>query len=230
MTDPLAFWQTFATEAPQPPPWRDAYPARLPDGRSLLLPIRRLQDGSGLASLILNQASFRVEDSLAELLTQRLQPLKADVVIGVPTLGLSLARGVAARLGHRRFAPLGTSRKFWYDPALSVPLGSITSPGAAKRLYLDPRLRPLLEGRRAVVIDDVISSGRSIQAARDLLTIIGVRPIAVAAAMLQTTRALPALLEAGLSPITVFTSPRLCETPAGWRPDPEAPQPDPMES
>ena len=47
------------------PPWRMAYPARLPDGRVLMLPIPALPGAPthGVASLLVNQASFGVFDS-----------------------------------------------------------------------------------------------------------------------------------------------------------------------
>ena len=99
-----------------------------------------------------------------------------DVVVGLPTLGLTLASAVAERLGHARYVPFGTSRKFWYDEALSVPLSSITTPEQSKRLYLDPRLLPLLEGRRVALVDDVISSGKSIVAGLRLLQLLSITP------------------------------------------------------
>ena len=38
---------------------------------------------------------------------------------------LSFAALVAERLGQSRYVPLGYSRKFWYDDALSEPVGQI---------------------------------------------------------------------------------------------------------
>ncbi len=214
---PEDYWQELlAPGQAAPPPWQGSYPARLPDGRVLMLPIRALGDsGQGIASLILNQAGFAVEDALAEALAERLAAHAPDVVAGLPTLGLSLARAVAARLGHGRFVPLGTSRKFWYDPALSVGMSSITSPDAGKRLYLDPRMLPLLEGRRVALVDDVISSGRSITAGLSLLALAGVEPVAVGAAMLQTTRWQAAL--AGRPVEGVLRTPLLARAEDGWR-------------
>ena len=84
---------------------------------------------------------------------------RPDVIVGLPTLGLTLAAATAQSIGHHRYVPLGTSRKFWYDESLSVSLSSITSPDVHKRLYIDPRMLPLIEGRRVALIDDVISSG-----------------------------------------------------------------------
>ena len=156
-------------------------------GQTVLLPIRQLGDGArSVASLILNQAGFCVLDRLAEALTAQLAPYAPDVIVAVPTLGLPLAEGVARRLGHSRMVPLSNSRKFWYDEALSVDMSSITSPTAGKRLYLDPRMVPLLGGRVAV-IDDVLSSGSSISSVLRLLDTQNIRPAVVGAAMLQGT-------------------------------------------
>ncbi|MGV3492010.1 MAG: phosphoribosyltransferase [Devosia sp.] len=170
------------------PAFRDIYPATLPDGRQIALPIRELPNGTGaLASLIINQASFAVLDAVATALAERLAPYAPEVIVGLPTLGLTLAAAVAQRLGHTRYVPLGTSRKFWYEDRLSVPLSSITAPDA-KRLYLDPRLLPLLDGRRVALVDDVISTGTSIAAGLDLLATAGIEPVAIGCAMLQTDR------------------------------------------
>jgi len=203
--------------------YRDFFPATLEDGRQILLPIRQLSDGKhALASLIINQASFAVEEALATELATRLAPLKPDVIAGLPTLGLTLAAAVARKLGHARYVPLGTSRKFWYVDDLSVPLSSITTPDQKKRLYVDPRMLPLLEGKRVVLVDDVISSGTSIVAGLTLMETCGVEPIAIGAAMLQTERWRQPL--ADLAPrwpecvVGVFRTPLLARGEDGaWR-------------
>ena len=165
------------------------FPATLDDGRQICLPIRPVSDGQhALASLIINQASFAVQDVLAEGLAAKLSVHAPEVIVGLPTLGLTLAAMVARKLGHSRYVPLGTSRKFWYLDELSVPLSSITTPDQQKRLYIDPRMLPLLEGKRVVLIDDVISSGTSIVAGLGLLSASDIEPVAIGAAMLQSDR------------------------------------------
>lgn len=197
-TAPHEFWQALAppgtSDAVPPEGFRDRFPARVVEGDVLFLPIRVLPgDGRrAVASLIVNQASFAVEDALADAMAAIARGFAPDVVVGVPTLGLPLAAGVARRLGHPRMVALGTSRKFWYREDLSEPLASITTPGtgagAGKRIYLDPRMLPVLAGRRVLVVDDVVSSGSSMAAVLRLLAAADVRPVGVVAAMLQTTR------------------------------------------
>lgn len=193
--DPLAphdFWQEIFPPGRFPVAGavhRGAYPATLPDGRQILLPIRVLPgDGTqAVASLIVNQASFAVLDALIDAMAALWRAEAPEVVIGVPTLGLPLAEGVARRLGHRRMVALGTSRKFWYDPGLSEPLKSITTPGGGKDIYLDPRMLPLLRGKRALLVDDVASSGASLAAVLRLLDKAGIVPIGIGVAMEQGT-------------------------------------------
>lgn len=203
-----------------------SYVAELDGGRQLRLPVRVLADGRhALASLIINQASFEVVDVLAQSLAERLKPFQVGVVAGLPTLGLTLAAAVAQKLGHTRYVPLGTSRKFWYRDELSVALSSVTTPSQQKRLYIDPRMLPLLEGQRVALIDDVISSGTSIVSGLQLLAGCGIEPVAIGAAMLQSRRWCAALDAAGTQwrqkTVGVFSTPMLEITETGtWRPSP----------
>ncbi len=188
---PHDFWQELHAPGTFDPMEEraDFHVAELPDGRQLRLPIRVLADGEhALASLIVNQASFTVLEALAEALAERIAAYDIDVIAGLPTLGLTLAAAAARALGHARYVPLGTSRKFWYRDELSVSLSSITTPNQEKRLYIDPRMLPLLQGKRVALIDDVISSGTSIVSGLSLLSSCEIEPVVIGAAMLQSDR------------------------------------------
>jgi adenine/guanine phosphoribosyltransferase-like PRPP-binding protein len=203
------------------PPWRFGYPAALPDGRVLMLPIRRLASdpAHAVASLILNQASLPVVDALGAMLARRLEPYAPELLVGLPTLGLALAPIVARGLGQGRYVPLGTSRKFWYDEALSVPVQSITSPVPGRRLYLDPSQRSLLEGRRLALVDDAVSTGTTLHAAWDLLEALGGEVVACGVAMRQGARWVERLGTARAARVVgVFDSPLLGAVPDGWMP------------
>ncbi|SDW46020.1 phosphoribosyltransferase [Roseicitreum antarcticum] len=222
---PHEYWQeihpsgTFA----MPDSGFDAmFPASLPDDRQICLPIRSLPDdpAAGVASLIINQASFAVADALIDGMAEHARVHAPEVIVGVPTLGLGPADGVARRLGHSRMVALGISRKFWYRDELSVDLRSITTPGGGKRLYLDPRMVPLLQGKRVVVIDDVLSSGSSLMAVLDLLALVGVTPVGAVFAMLQGDRwRAPLAGRGGLLALTgAIRTPRLKKVGGGWFP------------
>ncbi len=220
------YWQRIvdvdadpAVPASDAGPWRFGYPARLPDCRVLMLPIRPLasEPTHAVASLILNQAALDVADTLGRMLAERLLPHAPEVVLGLPTLGLTLAPLVARSLGHARFVPMGYSRKFWYDEALSVPVQSITSPGPGKRIYLDPNQRVLLEGKRVVIVDDAVSTGSTLRAAWELITSLGIDVVACGVAMRQGTRWADALgATRAANVVGVFDSPLLRAVPEGW--------------
>ncbi|WP_366654691.1 phosphoribosyltransferase [Fodinicurvata sp. EGI_FJ10296] len=233
---PHDYWQTLYPPGSIVPDANGCYgrmfPGSLPDGRQIALPIRPLPrsehdegPAQAVASLILTQAGFLVEESLVSAAADLVRRYEPDIVVAVPTLGLIAGRGVARALGHGRYVALGTSRKFWYREELSVPMSSITSPGPGKTLWLDPRMVPLLEGARVALVDDAVSTGRSLTAAMSVLRLAGIEPVCAAVAMLQTDRWRAAVENAapGFSRHVhgVFQTPILVQSaydPPRWRP------------
>ena len=226
-TEPTTrYWQHIVTAAELPEgvkpgdgPWQFGYPAALPDGRFLVLPIRQLahEPNHAVASLIGNQASLAVVEALGKMLARKLAPFAPEAVIGVPTLGLSFAAVVARELGLERLVPLGYSRKFWYDEALSSAVQSITTPTPGKRVYLDPNLLPLVAGRRVVLVDDTVSSGSTLAAPWTLVESIRADVLACGVVMRQSQRWVGHLGPARAAKVVgVFDSPLLKSVPAGW--------------
>jgi adenine/guanine phosphoribosyltransferase-like PRPP-binding protein len=185
------YWQELTTDIPTrfsaAPPYRFGYPVRLSEERVIVLPLRQLPAGdTAVASLIANQAAHSVVAALADYMAAQAGSFDAEIVVGLPTLGLAFASLVATRLGQPRYVPLGYSRKFWYDDVLSEAVSSITTPEGGRLLRLDPNLLPLIEGRRVVLVDDAISTGATAAAAVRLLRKIGAEIVCVVVAMKQT--------------------------------------------
>jgi len=219
------YWQELPAEVPERytsvPPYRYGYPVRLPTGRFLVLPLRRLHDpGHAVASLIANQASLTVVEALARSMAELASGFAAELVVGLPTLGLAFASLIAGRLGQPRYIPLGYSRKLWYDDSLAEPVSSITTPDGGKHLRLDPNLLPLVAGRRVVLVDDAISSGATAVSAVRLLRRAGAEIAGMVVAMKQTRRWQVPLgkLEIPLEVRSVFGCPQFILGEGGWLP------------
>lgn len=225
-TEPTTdYWQDLTSDVPPrfsaTAPYHFGYPVRLPDRRVLVLPLRQLPTrDQAVASLIANQASHEVIAALADHMAVQARRIDAEVLVGLPTLGLAFASLVAARLDQPRYVPFGYSRKFWYDDALSEPVSSITSPEAGKLLRLDPNLLPLLKGRRVALVDDAISTGATAAAAVRLLQTIGVEIAGMVVAMKQTNRweAPVCALPAPLTVRAVYGCPLFRRGDDGWWP------------
>lgn len=222
-----AYWQSII-DLPDTPtgPYQRNYPARLPDGRYLVLPLRAVpgDDQRCVASLIANHAALDVVETLAGFMAERARRFQADAVVGLPTLGLAFAPLVARGLGFNRYVPFGYSRKYWYDDALAVPVRSLTTPDSAKMLYVDPNLAGGLRGKRLLVVDDAVSTGQTMGSALTLLQRCGAEVAGVVVAMrqgqrwrdLRDARGRPIEVEAALD------SPRMRRVAGGWMPDPQA--------
>lgn len=219
----MEFWQAFEAPAAEQGPFTDRYPAPMPDGTRLVLPLRDYGD-IAVAGFIANQAAIAVAGRIGAWMAQAARGLGAEVVVGMPTLGQVFAPLVAEALGHANWVAPGWSRKRWYEEALSVPASSSTAP-AERRLWLDPRLRHRLDGRRVLLVDDVISTGSSALAGVALLERAGVRPCAPLVAMAQGDRWRPAW-PADIPVRAAYATPIFARTPGGWMPVPGSAPPD----
>lgn len=213
----MAFWQHFGAPPASPGPHRGQFAATLPEGLSLDLPLRDFADFA-VAGFIANQASFSVVRRLAGWMSAVARPFAAEVVVGLPSLGQVFAPLVAEAAGHSNWVAPSWSRKRWYEEALSVPVHSITAP-LERRLWLDPRLLPRLEGKRVLLVDDVVSTGASALAGLALLRAAGVTPVAMVVAMAQGNRWLAAWPEA-IPLRAAFATPIFAPSPEGWLPIP----------
>ena len=116
-----------------------------------------------------------------------------------------------------RYVPLGYSRKFWYSDNLSAEVSSITSPSGQKRLYLDPNQVSLVKGKKAVIIDDAVSSGTTLKSTWDFLEGVGCEILVCGVVMKQGERWKGVLgPERTGKVVWVFESPLLRKVEGGW--------------
>ncbi|MGL4667014.1 MAG: phosphoribosyltransferase [Saezia sp.] len=152
----------------------------------LEIPLCALPGGQeAIALLMSNQSSFQVIEHLTTLMAQKANLLQPDCIAAVPTMGLEYASRIAQKLGHEHYVAMGFSHKFWYDENLSESVVSTTSPDQTKKLYIDPALLDRVQGKRIVVIDDVINTGVSVSAAIRLLKKAGAHVVGTVVALTE---------------------------------------------
>jgi adenine/guanine phosphoribosyltransferase-like PRPP-binding protein len=208
-----------------PPPYRDSFPVKLPDGDWAVLPFLALPPDfdTAIAYLCITENSFALEDRLSTAMTHLARGMRAEIVVGMPTLGMVLAASVAKKLGHPYYVPLSYSRKFWFEDELSIPVNSITTPVQPKTVYIDPRLIERLEGKRVVLVEDVISTGGTVAAELALMKKIGAHVTGVVTAIRETRVWCDKLAGIDSSYPGLVASPICCplfrKTADGWVPD-----------
>jgi adenine/guanine phosphoribosyltransferase-like PRPP-binding protein len=208
-----------------PPPYQNAYPIQLKDGDWALLPFLALPPdfATAIAYLCITANSFALEDRLSTAMADLARPLNPDIVVVMPTLGMVLAASVGKKLGHEHYVPLSYSRKFWFEDELSIPVNSITTPVQPKTVYIDPRLIERLEGKRVLLVEDVISTGGTVAAELALMKKLGAHVVGVITAIRETRVWAEKL--AGIDPAypalvnSVIRCPLFRKSSAGWIPD-----------
>ncbi|HTJ31600.1 MAG TPA: bifunctional pyr operon transcriptional regulator/uracil phosphoribosyltransferase PyrR [Dactylosporangium sp.] len=134
--------------------------------------------GTELGKTILTAADFaRVVDRIAHQILEKTSGAAETVLLGIPTRGVPLARRLAARIAaFEGFdVPVGVLDITLYRDDLRLQ---------ATRAVGHTEIPPGgLDGRRVILVDDVLFSGRTVRAALDALKDLG-RPRAVQLAVL----------------------------------------------
>jgi adenine phosphoribosyltransferase len=136
----------------------------------------------------------RLNQACGELLYQRLMdegiaPTEVfDVIVCSESKAVGMAQVVVEYFGQDRYVVLRKGLKNYMPRRPQAPLVeevvSVTTAGA-QSLVLDPLDWPLLDGRRVLLVDDVIATGGTVKAACRLLERAGARVAATAAVLLK---------------------------------------------
>lgn len=150
------------------------------------LPLFEIKPGLKIAILnILGDTEF--VEACARALGEKLSSLQYDVLVTAEAKSIPLAHALSVVTG-KPYVILRKSYKPYMGDALEAETLSITT-GQPQTLYLDEKDRSLMNGKRVIILDDVISTGSTLQGMRLLLQKAGAIVIAEAAIFTEGERA-----------------------------------------
>lgn len=142
------------------------------------LPLFEVAPGLRIAVLNILGDSALVEAS-SKALAQRLDAVDFEVLVTAEAKSIPLVCALAAETG-KPYVVLRKSYKLYMGDALEAETLSITT-GKPQKLYLDEKDRELLVGKRVALVDDVISTGSTLQGMRKLAETAGAEVVCEAA-------------------------------------------------
>ena len=142
------------------------------------LPLFEVAPGVRIAVFNLLGDAEIVEAAAAEL-ASRLEDVEHDALVTAETKSVPLLYHVALISG-KPWIVLRKAYKPYMGDAVSAQTHSITT-GAPQTLYLDEKDRGLVSGKRVVLVDDVISTGSTVEGMRELMDSVGASVVALAA-------------------------------------------------
>ncbi len=129
------------------------------DGFKADLPILTLPSGVGIAFFNLHGDSEMTEHC-GKKLAERLSD--CDVLITAESKGLQLTHCVAKELGQRYYAVARKSKKLYMQDGIEVEIESSITTGQPQKLYLSRHDVELIKGKKVGIVDDVVSTGASL--------------------------------------------------------------------
>ena len=130
------------------------------------LPLFEVAPGTRIAVFNL-LGDTEVVEAAATGLAERLAGLDPDVLVTAETKSVPLVYELARRLG-KPWVVLRKAYKPYMGEVLSAETHSITT-GAPQTLYLDEKDRGLVTGHRVALVDDVISTGSTVEGMREVV-------------------------------------------------------------
>jgi len=151
--------------------------------------LRLFEIAPGVKIAILNiLGDSELVEAASRELASKLLEYKPDILVTAEAKAIPLAYALAVKMNHMPYVVLRKSYKPYMGDALQSETLSITT-GQPQTLFLDEKDRQLVVGKRVVLIDDVISTGSTLQGMRLIMDKAQANVIAEAAIFTEGDRA-----------------------------------------
>jgi adenine phosphoribosyltransferase len=150
--------------------------------------LRLFEVKPGLRIAILNiLGDTELVEASAKALGQKLQVHTYDLLVTAEAKSIPLVHALSVVTG-KGYVVLRKSYKPYMGEALQAETLSITT-GAPQTLFLDEKDRDLISGKKVVLVDDVISTGSTLQGMRLVMDKAGAEVVAETAIFTEGERA-----------------------------------------
>jgi adenine phosphoribosyltransferase len=150
------------------------------------LPLFQIKPGLKIAILNILGDTELVQNC-ARALADKLKGISYDVLLTAETKSIPLAYALSLETG-KPYVILRKSYKPYMGKAMQAETLSITT-GQPQTLFLDEKDLGLMSGKNVVIVDDVISTGSTLQGMRLLIQKAGAQIVAEAAIFTEGERA-----------------------------------------
>ncbi len=164
---------------------RETYPVVVAGVRRDL-PLFEVKPGLRIAVLNI-LGDVELTEAAAAALAEQLKDVDFDVLVTAEAKSIPLAHALARRL-NKPYVVLRKTYKPYMGEAIHAETLSITT-GKPQTLYLDEKDRKLIQGKKVALVDDVISTGSTLQGMRMVVEKAGGQVVAQAAIFTEGERA-----------------------------------------
>ena len=133
------------------------------------LPICPINENLQIGAFVMFGDTELTENCAKELI--KIAP-EHDVMITAESKGIPLVCAMARQMGVNRYVLVRKSAKLYMRNIIKYDVQSITTK-AKQTLYLDGYDAEYLKGKRVLIVDDVISTGASLQALEQIVNAAG---------------------------------------------------------
>jgi adenine phosphoribosyltransferase len=149
--------------------------------------LRLFEVAPGVRIAILNiLGDTELVNAAAKALAIKLRPLNADILVTAETKSIPLVHALSGEMGIP-YVVLRKAYKPYMGEALQSETLSITT-GVPQTLFLDEKDRQLVTNKRVVIVDDVISTGSTLQGMKLIMNKAGANVVADAAIFTEGER------------------------------------------
>lgn len=146
------------------------------------LPLFEVKPGLKIAVLNILGDTELVEAS-AKALVNKLNNLSYDLIVTAESKSIPLAHAMAV-INDTKYVVLRKTYKPYMGEAIKVKTNSITT-GETQSLILDEKDLRLIQGKKVLIVDDVISTGSTLEGMRKLMDMAGASIVAEVAILTE---------------------------------------------